>query len=125
MGDDCEEACCCCAILAIAGLYSESDGAEIRTPYADHIRDPVPIERTIDPAEEGFLIRRIKNYQVNIGPKLKQRLGKENVCRFEPTCSQYALDAIEKYGNFKGSLMTVGRLARCNPLSKGGYDPVK
>lgn len=46
-------------------------------------------------------------------------------CRFRPTCSQYALDAINKYGSFKGGLMALYRILRCNPFCKGGYDPVK
>ena len=45
-------------------------------------------------------------------------------CRFVPTCSQYALEAIEKYGALKGGLLAAGRILRCNPLFKGGYDPV-
>jgi putative membrane protein insertion efficiency factor len=45
-------------------------------------------------------------------------------CRFVPTCSQYAIEAYEKYGVVKGSYLTVKRILRCNPLSKGGYDPV-
>ena len=46
-------------------------------------------------------------------------------CRYRPTCSQYALDAINKYGAVKGGIMAVYRILRCNPFSKGGYDPVK
>ncbi|MBQ4516923.1 MAG: membrane protein insertion efficiency factor YidD [Clostridia bacterium] len=46
-------------------------------------------------------------------------------CRFYPTCSQYALEAIEKKGAFKGSIMAIKRILRCHPFSKGGYDPVK
>jgi len=45
-------------------------------------------------------------------------------CKFYPTCSQYALEAIEKYGVLKGGLLAVWRILRCNPFSKGGYDPV-
>ena len=45
-------------------------------------------------------------------------------CRFTPTCSQYALEAVEKYGAVKGGCLALGRILRCNPLSKGGYDPV-
>jgi putative membrane protein insertion efficiency factor len=45
-------------------------------------------------------------------------------CRFEPTCSHYAFKAIERYGFARGSWLAAKRLARCNPLSKGGYDPV-
>ena len=45
-------------------------------------------------------------------------------CRFEPTCSHYAVEAIGKYGTIKGSWLTFKRIARCNPFTKGGYDPV-
>lgn len=45
-------------------------------------------------------------------------------CRFMPTCSQYALEALEKYGAVKGSWLAIKRILRCNPLCKGGYDPV-
>lgn len=46
-------------------------------------------------------------------------------CRFQPTCSQYAYDAIEKYGFFKGWWLALNRIGRCNPWHKGGRDPVK
>jgi len=46
-------------------------------------------------------------------------------CRFQPTCSHYTYDAIEKYGVLKGSLMGVARISRCNPWNKGGYDKVE
>ncbi|MBQ9950033.1 MAG: membrane protein insertion efficiency factor YidD [Clostridia bacterium] len=45
-------------------------------------------------------------------------------CRFTPTCSQYALQSLEYYGAFRGSLMAIKRILRCNPFCKGGYDPV-
>ena len=45
-------------------------------------------------------------------------------CKYIPTCAEYGLQAIEKYGAFKGGLLTVWRILRCNPFSKGGYDPV-
>lgn len=45
-------------------------------------------------------------------------------CKFIPTCSNYGIEAINKYGSIKGSILTIKRILRCNPLSKGGYDPV-
>ena len=45
-------------------------------------------------------------------------------CRYTPTCSQYALEAIEIHGIFKGCLLAAWRILRCNPFSKGGWDPV-
>lgn len=61
----------------------------------------------------------IKLYQRYISP-LKGR----GVCIYTPTCSQYAVEAYEKYGVIKGSLLTIWRILRCNPFAKGGYDPV-
>ena len=46
-------------------------------------------------------------------------------CRFYPTCSEYAMQAIAQHGILRGSLMALWRLARCHPFSKGGFDPVK
>lgn len=47
------------------------------------------------------------------------------VCRFQPTCSEYAAQAITKYGVGRGLLMAIKRIFRCHPWSQGGYDPVK
>lgn len=66
-----------------------------------------------------MLISLIKFYRKKISPMTAPK------CKYIPTCSQYALEAIEKYGAIKGSLMAAWRLARCNPFSKGGFDPVK
>lgn len=46
-------------------------------------------------------------------------------CRFTPSCSQYTIEAIEKYGFLKGGIMGARRLLRCHPFSKGGFDPVR
>ena len=46
-------------------------------------------------------------------------------CKYYPTCSTYAIMAIEEYGALKGSLLGVKRILKCNPFSKGGYDPLK
>ena len=48
-----------------------------------------------------------------------------NDCIYTPTCSMYAYDAINKYGVIRGVIMGIGRIIRCNPFMKGGYDPVK
>lgn len=45
-------------------------------------------------------------------------------CRFTPTCSQYSIEAYEKYGFFKGTYLTLIRLSKCHPFHKGGYDPL-
>ena len=60
----------------------------------------------------------IKMYQKYISPL------KSTKCPYIPSCSQYGLEAIEKHGVLKGGLLTVWRIIRCNPFSKGGYDPV-
>ena len=62
-----------------------------------------------------FLIR---CYQKYLSPL------KRSHCKFTPTCSQYAIEALQKHGLFKGSLLAVWRILRCNPFSFGGYDPV-
>ncbi len=46
-------------------------------------------------------------------------------CRFYPSCSQYAYEAIDRYGMLKGGWMALGRLSRCHPFNPGGYDPVR
>ncbi|MDY0251411.1 MAG: membrane protein insertion efficiency factor YidD [Pseudomonas sp.] len=50
---------------------------------------------------------------------------KPQCCRFLPTCSEYSIQAITKYGFLRGLALSLYRIARCNPLSKGGYDPLR
>ena len=68
------------------------------------------------------LIKIIEFYQKHISKVLAH--GGIN-CKFYPTCSEYSKQAFEKYGVFKGLILTVWRIIRCNPFSKGGYDPLK
>lgn len=65
-----------------------------------------------------LLIGLINIYRKGISPNTPPS------CRYIPTCSQYGLEAIERFGAFKGGFMTLWRILRCNPWSKGGYDPV-
>ncbi len=60
----------------------------------------------------------IRFYKRHISP------GLPPACRFLPTCSEYAFEAIRKYGALKGGCLAVWRVLRCNPFCKGGYDPV-
>ena len=65
-----------------------------------------------------FIIKSIRFYQKKISPLFGPK------CRYYPTCSQYAIQAVEIHGVLKGSVLAVLRLLRCNPLFPGGYDPV-
>ena len=65
-----------------------------------------------------IMIRMIRFYQKYLSPL------KSTKCTYYPTCSQYGLEAIQKYGAVKGGLLALWRILRCNPFSKGGYDPV-
>ena len=64
------------------------------------------------------LIWLIKFYKKAISPHTRPS------CKYYPTCSQYGLEATERFGALKGGCMTIWRILRCNPFSKGGYDPV-
>ncbi len=66
-----------------------------------------------------ILINIILFYRKNISS-----LKPTPTCRFYPTCSQYGLEAIERFGALKGGILTLYRFLRCNPFCKGGYDPV-
>jgi uncharacterized protein len=61
----------------------------------------------------------IRVYQLVISPALPAR------CKYYPTCSQYAVQAIQRYGILRGLVLAVWRLLRCNPFSHGGFDPVE
>ncbi|MBR5708379.1 MAG: membrane protein insertion efficiency factor YidD [Oscillospiraceae bacterium] len=65
-----------------------------------------------------LLTRLVLFYRKNISPL------RPPCCRFIPTCSEYALEALEKYGALKGSWLALRRFLKCHPFHKGGYDPV-
>ncbi|PKN79040.1 MAG: membrane protein insertion efficiency factor YidD [Deltaproteobacteria bacterium HGW-Deltaproteobacteria-1] len=67
-----------------------------------------------------FLVSMIRLYQTCISPFFFAPC-----CRFHPSCSQYAIDAIQLHGPVKGGCMGIKRILRCNPFHPGGYDPVK
>jgi putative membrane protein insertion efficiency factor len=60
----------------------------------------------------------VRFYQRAISPALPRR------CKYHPSCSQYAIEAVERYGILRGAILAAWRLLRCNPFSHGGYDPV-
>lgn len=67
----------------------------------------------------------ITSYQKGISPIIDSIFGKGNTCRFSPTCSVYAYQAVEKYGVLKGLFLAIKRIGKCHPWGKGGFDPVK
>lgn len=66
----------------------------------------------------------IKFYQKRLQPYSKYFFWFEANCRFIPTCSEYSYEAIERYGILRGMSLSFWRVVRCNPLNKGGHDPV-
>jgi putative membrane protein insertion efficiency factor len=67
---------------------------------------------------KGVLIAPIRLYQRAVSPLMGRH------CKYHPTCSAYAVQAIKSYGILRGSVLAAWRLLRCNPFSHGGYDPV-
>ena len=67
---------------------------------------------------QNLLLGLIKIYQTFISPMTR------GVCRFQPTCSEYAYQAVEQFGPFKGLSLSLKRILKCHPLGKSGYDPV-
>jgi len=70
-------------------------------------------------AIKKVMIFLIRTYQTTLSPRFSH-----GSCRYTPTCSQYAIEAIEIHGIIKGTLLAIWRIMRCNPFCKGGWDPV-
>lgn len=68
------------------------------------------------------LVLFIRAYQYTVSPMFTAILGPS--CRFTPSCSQYAIEALERHGVIRGTGYAIWRIARCHPYSPGGYDPV-
>lgn len=64
------------------------------------------------------LLAALRFYKAQISPALPP------ACRYSPTCSEYAIEAVERYGAWRGSAMAIRRLLSCHPFARGGYDPV-
>jgi len=69
-------------------------------------------------AAKTFVVHLLRGYKWAISPMFSP------ACRYLPTCSEYAIEAVDRYGVMRGSLMAIWRVLRCHPFAKGGYDPV-
>ncbi len=81
-------------------------------------KQPMSIKFFIANLFKFLFINIIKIYQRFISPFFPSS------CKFSPSCSKYGIEAINKYGFVKGVFLTIKRILRCNPWSKGGYDPI-
>lgn len=72
----------------------------------------------------GIFMKNVMIFIINLYRKFLSPLKRRPTCIYTPTCSQYAIEALEKYGFLKGSFLAVKRILRCHPFAKGGYDPV-
>ena len=123
-----DDFCCgCCLGLAVGYMLWGGTGCEAIQPpeYDSNANDNKSITETVSEKEpDNFLLRQIDRYQREVSPKIKKKFGKDKLCKFEPSCSEYARQAIKEHGSVAGIVMATARLARCNPSSKGGEDPV-
>jgi uncharacterized protein len=87
----------------------------VADPHAERSRTPTTAARIA----RSVVVAPVLAYQRILSPVLPRR------CKYEPTCSRYAVDAVREYGILKGLVLGVWRLLRCNPWSYGGYDPVE
>jgi putative membrane protein insertion efficiency factor len=91
----------------VRAVDAESDGSRPGAPTV------------VSRIARAVVVAPIVVYRRVVSPALPQR------CKYEPTCSHYAVDAVQEYGILRGLVLAVWRLLRCNPWSYGGYDPVE
>jgi putative membrane protein insertion efficiency factor len=88
----------------------------------------MPATEISAPATAGLparaLLRAIRLYQAMVSPALPALFGPTCGCRFAPSCSHYAAEAVQRHGALRGAWLAARRLARCTPLHPGGFDPV-
>ena len=112
--------CCCGCCLGIAIGYL------LWGPPMNVQCAPVRAERSSLSTiveKDNLLLRSIEHYQREISPLIKERIP-GRLCKYEPSCSTYAPQAIKQHGQVAGVVMMASRLARCNPMATGGADPV-
>jgi len=85
---------------------------------------PASFLRLVASIPARILITAVRVYQVTLSPVLPAVFGPACGCRFHPTCSHYAVEALRVHGVVHGTALTLWRLLRCTPLHPGGFDPV-
>ncbi len=83
-----------------------------------------PVLRRWQPLRAAMASATLAFYKRVISPLLHTMAGAQGACRFQPTCSEYAAIAVAEHGIMRGGLMALGRVLRCHPLHRGGFDPV-
>lgn len=76
------------------------------------------LQRTLLDIPRGLLLRLLRAYKLGISPLFPP------ACRYVPTCSEYAAEAVERYGVIRGIVLAAWRLLRCHPFAQGGFDPL-
>ncbi len=94
----------------------ENNVLKEKADLQEDAKDKTNVPRRSVPA--SLMLGAIRVYQRQLSPNHLP------CCRFSPTCSTYAMEAIQRFGAFRGGLLALWRLLRCNPFARGGYDPV-
>jgi putative membrane protein insertion efficiency factor len=105
-------------MTVVEGPTASEGGAEASEDAAESGRRLPLALRLVGRGLNALLLGLVHVYRWVIGPALPRS------CRFEPSCSTYALEALRRHGPLRGLLLTIWRLLRCHPFCKGGHDPV-